>query len=210
LTGDVGRGCGDASRALLFLQFQLRPPLHARRESAGMTLPPLPAGFNPMAWYKRPWYNQKPCERRWVVCVAQQRQFGDMAMRTKFSLSFEDAQTIAAACLEAAQQHDVQVSVAVVDDAGVLLHFSHMDGARAYTVELASQKARTSANVGVPTGVIEAMYRERPGQSRESNVGRGGVPVQYKGQCAGAVGVSGAKPEVDEIIAQAGVAVLTA
>jgi glc operon protein GlcG len=133
-----------------------------------------------------------------------------MAMRTKFSLPFEDAQTVATACLEAARHHEVEVSIAVVDDAGVLLHFSRMDGARAYTVEIASQKARTSASVGVPTSVIEAMYRERPAPSRESNVGRGGVPVPYQGQCAGAVGVSGATPEIDEIIAQAGVAVLTA
>jgi glc operon protein GlcG len=84
-----------------------------------------------------------------------------------------------------------------------------MDGARAYTVEIASQKARTSASVGVPTSVIEAMYRERPAQSRESNVGRGGLPVRYQGQCAGAVGVSGATPEIDDIIAHAGIAVLT-
>ena len=131
-------------------------------------------------------------------------------MRPKFSLSFEDARTVAAACLEAARQNDVEVSIAVVDDAGVLLQLSRMDGARAYTVELASKKARTSASVGVPTGVIEAMSRERPGQARESNVGRGGVPVQYRGQCAGAVGVSGAKPEIDEMIAQAGIAGLTA
>ena len=133
-----------------------------------------------------------------------------MAMRPKFSLSFEDAQTVAAACLQAARQHEVEVSIAVVDESGVLLHFSRMDGARAYTVELASQKARTSASVGVPTSVVEAMVRERPGQSREANVGRGGVPAQYRGQCAGAVGISGAKPEIDEMIAQAGIAVLTA
>ncbi len=82
--------------------------------------------------------------------------------------------------------------------------------ARPYTVELASHKARASASVGVPTSVIEAMSRERPGQTREANVGPGGVPVHYRGQCAGAVGVSGAKPEVDETIAQAGIAVLTA
>jgi glc operon protein GlcG len=133
-----------------------------------------------------------------------------MAMRTKFSLSFEDAETVAAACLEAARQHDAAVSVALVDDAGVLLQFSRMDGARAYTVELASQKARTSANVGVPTGVIEAMHRERAAPSREPGAGRGGVPVRHAEQCAGAVGVSGASPELDEIIAQAGIAVLTA
>jgi glc operon protein GlcG len=131
-----------------------------------------------------------------------------MAMRNKFSLSFEDAQTVAAACLAAARQHDVEVSIAVVDDAAVLLHFCRMDGARPFTVEIASQKARTSANVGVPTSVIEMMVRENPAQSRESNVGRGGVPVRYREQCAGAVGVSGAKPEIDETIAQAGVAAL--
>jgi glc operon protein GlcG len=131
-----------------------------------------------------------------------------MAMRPKFSLSFEDARTVATACLEAARQHDVEVSVAVVDDCGALLCFFRMDGARAYTVELASQKARTSASVGVPTGVIEAM--SRAGHSRELNASQGGVPVPYRGQCAGAVGVSGAKPEIDEMIAQAGVAVVTA
>jgi glc operon protein GlcG len=131
--------------------------------------------------------------------VAQQRQIGDMAMRARFSLSFEDARTVAAACLEAARQHDAEVSVAVVDDAGVLLHFSRMDGARAYTVELASRKARSSASVGVPTSVIKAI-----------DAGRGGFPVLHEGHCAGAVGISGAKPEIDEIIAQAGIAVLAA
>jgi uncharacterized protein GlcG (DUF336 family) len=142
--------------------------------------------------------------------VARQRLFGETAMRSKFSLSFEDAQTVAAACLRAGRQHEVEISVAVVDESGALVCFSRMDGARAYTVELASQKARTSASVGVPTGVIEAMHPERPGQALEAKVGRGGVPIQYRMQCAGAVGVSGAKPEIDEMIAQAGIAVLTA
>jgi glc operon protein GlcG len=131
-------------------------------------------------------------------------------MRSKFSLTFEEARTVTSACLQAARQHEVAVSVAVVDESGALLHFSRMDGARAYTVELASRKARTAASVGVPTGVIEAMSRERPGQAGEANVGHGGVPVQHQGQCAGAVGVSGAKPEIDESIARAGIAVLAA
>ena len=130
-------------------------------------------------------------------------------MRTKFSLSFEDAQTVVAACLEAARRHDVAVSVALVDDAGVLLQFSRMDGARAYTVELAAQKARTSASVTVPTSVIEAMQRERAVPSREPGAGRGGVPIHHEGQCAGAVGISGATPELDELIAEAGIAELT-
>ncbi len=131
-------------------------------------------------------------------------------MLTKFSLSFEEAQIAAAACLEAARRRDASVTVAVVDDAGVLLHLSRIDGARAYTVELATQKARMSANVGVPTGVIEAMARDRPAPAGHSGVGRGGVPVRHHGQCAGAIGVSGAAPEIDEMIAQEGIAVLEA
>ena len=42
-------------------------------------------------------------------------------MRSKFSLTFEEAQTVAAACLQAARQHEVEVSIAVVDESGALL-----------------------------------------------------------------------------------------
>ena len=100
--------------------------------------------------------------------------FAGILKRPRFCLSFADARTVAAACLETARQHQVGVSIAVVDDAGALLCFSRMDGARACTVELACQKARTSASVDVPTGVVEAMARERQGQFRESNAGRDG------------------------------------
>ncbi len=50
-------------------------------------------------------------------------------MRSKSSLTFEEAQTVARACLQAARQHEVEVSIAVVDDTGALLYFSRMDGA---------------------------------------------------------------------------------
>jgi glc operon protein GlcG len=39
---------------------------------------------------------------------------------------------------------------------------------------------------------------------------RGGIPFLYQGKPAGAVGVSGAQPEIDDAIAAAGIAVLTA
>ncbi len=112
-------------------------------------------------------------------------------MRSKFSLTFEEARTVTSACLQAARQHEVAVSVAVVDESGTLLHFSRMNGARAYTVELASRKARTAASVGVPTGVIEAMSRERPGQAGEANVGPGG---EYQSSIKSSVPVRSACP----------------
>jgi glc operon protein GlcG len=145
------------------------------------------------------------CGWRWVVRVALQRQFGDMAMRTKPSLSFQVAQVVADACLEAARRHDVTVSIAVVDEAGGLLHFGRMDGARAYTIELAAQKARVAASIGVPTSVLEDLHKAAPGQVGAPAAGRGGVPVLHEGVCAGAVGVSGAKPDIDDMIAAQGV-----
>lgn len=122
-------------------------------------------------------------------------------MRSRFSLDFSDAQAIAAACLESAAQQRVAVSIAIVDCAGDLLQFSRMDGARGYSVDLATKKARAAANVGVPTAIIAAM--SGPGADA---VKAGGVPILHQGQCVGAIGISGAQTAVDESIAAAGIA----
>ncbi len=130
-------------------------------------------------------------------------------MRVKPSLDIDDAETIAAAARLAAQQQGAAVSIAVVDEAGALLHFQRLDGARAYSVDLAIRKARTAAAVGVPTWVLEAMVRERPMQGQDVLAVAGGAPVILGGGCAGAIGVSGATAEIDEAIAGAGRAGLT-
>jgi glc operon protein GlcG len=141
--------------------------------------------------------------------VAQQRQFNwRLAMQTKPTLDSADAQTLAAGCLESASRLGVSVSIAVVDEAGKLIHFIRMDGARAYTADLAIRKAQSSAAVGVPTSMLEALARERPMQDVIAL--RGGIPVLFEGKSAGAVGVSGAKPEIDDAIATAGIAAMTA
>lgn len=126
-------------------------------------------------------------------------------MQSRFSLDFADAQAIAAACLESAARQGVAVSIAIVDGAGDLLQFSRMDGARTYTVDLATKKARAAANVGVATAIIAAM--SGPGAD---SVKAGGLPILHQGQCVGAVGISGAQTAVDEAIAAAGVAALGA
>lgn len=125
-------------------------------------------------------------------------------MQTRFSLDFADAQAIAAACLESAARQGVAVSIAIVDGAGDLLQFSRMDGARAYTVDLATKKARTAAQVGVATAIIAAM--SGPG----TDVKAGGLPILHAGQCVGAVGISGAQTPVDEAIAAEGIAAVSA
>jgi glc operon protein GlcG len=129
-------------------------------------------------------------------------------MRMKPTLSLDDAETLAVACLDAARKCEASVCVAVVDEAGSLLNLVRMDGARGYTVELATRKARTAASIGVSTEVIEHLHGDKPMQSRDFIALRGGVPILHDGACAGAVGVSGAKPEIDVLVASAGIAAL--
>ena len=124
-------------------------------------------------------------------------------MRTKLSLTLEDAQPMMAAALRAAETMGRAVSVAIVDDAGDLLAFARLTGARGYTIDLATRKARAAASVGAPTVIIAA-------RSAEYTAGQGGLPVMMEGACAGAIGVSGALPEEDDEIGAAGIAALSA
>jgi glc operon protein GlcG len=129
-------------------------------------------------------------------------------MRNVLSLSFEDARKIAEACIDAARRRDSAVSIAVADHAGCLLHFSRMDAARMHTIDLACSKARIAAQVGVPTVAIEHSFAQRNVPPPAGFPGAGGFPVLRDGECAGALGVSGASAEIDDLIAKAGLATL--
>ena len=128
-------------------------------------------------------------------------------MHFKPSLDFSSAKKLLSAAVGAASERGVAVSIAVVDEAGELLAFSRMDGARSYTVELASEKARGAAKLSLPTAVLESQGRRTASGNPWM---RGGKPVLCDSQCAGAIGVSGAKPEVDEEIVEWALASLDA
>jgi uncharacterized protein GlcG (DUF336 family) len=124
-------------------------------------------------------------------------------------LTADDAERALRASLAAARAAGVAVTIAIVDAAGVLLALSRMDGARAYTVDLASRKARTAAAVGVGTAVLAALYKDKPPPAEMMTM-PGGIPVLSDKLTAGAIGVSGATTEMDESIAAAGLAALAA
>src|SRR3569623_1523294 len=126
-------------------------------------------------------------------------------MRSRISLDQQDAARLATACIVEATRRDASVSVAVVDDAGVLLHFVRMDGARAHTVDLASRKARSAAGAAVSTRMIDQALKAGLIGNVEP-VGWGGVPISVNGACAGAIGISGAASDLDEDLATLAVA----
>ena len=131
-------------------------------------------------------------------------------MRSKTTLTAEDAANIIAAAKAEAMVKGWNVSIAVVDDAGMLIHLERMDGAGPQSPEVATLKARTSALSGAPTKALEDIVKERPAVALFP--GRlpvqGGVPVLHNGECVGAIGVSGVKSHEDEVVANAGLAAL--
>jgi len=129
-------------------------------------------------------------------------------MQTKAALSRDDVARILTAAREEAVRNGWAVSIAVVDDGGHPLALERLDGCAPIGAYICVEKARTSA-LG---------RRESKGYEDMINGGRnaflsvpvmtgmleGGVPVVVGGQVAGAVGVSGVKPDQDAQVARAG------
>src|SRR5574339_117901 len=110
------------------------------------------------------------------------------------TLTLDAARRIAAAAEAEARKNNWAVSVAVVDDAGHLMLFHRLDGAKLVATDIAIRKART------------AVYFQGPTKSLEEEVagGRtallpidgfmpleGGIPLIVEGVLVGAIGVSG-------------------
>jgi uncharacterized protein GlcG (DUF336 family) len=132
-------------------------------------------------------------------------------MRTKTCLTSADVKKMLAACVAEAQANKWNVSVAIVDDAGLLLGFERMDGAAAITATVAPGKAQCSALTRQPSRYWEERIKERPAFARfpAGLPLQGAVPIIHDGDCLGAIGVSGVQSAQDEQIAQAGLAALT-
>lgn len=133
-------------------------------------------------------------------------------MKTKPTLTLDDARRIAHAAEAEAHKNGWAVSIAVVDDGGHLLWFQRLDGAAPISAQISVAKASTSA-----LGRRESKgYEDMINQGRTSFLSapglsgmlEGGVPIVVEGQHVGAVGVSGVKSVEDAQIARAGIAAL--
>jgi uncharacterized protein GlcG (DUF336 family) len=125
------------------------------------------------------------------------------------TLTLEAARRVAAAAEAEAKRNNWSVSIAVLDEAGHLVVFHRMDGAKLVATDIAIRKART------------AVYFQGPTKGLEDEVsgGRtallpiegfmpleGGVPLIVDDVLVGAIGVSGVTGAQDAQCAQAGAA----
>lgn len=129
-------------------------------------------------------------------------------MRKKSCLTSDDAAKMMAACVAAAKKNQWNVSIAIVDEHGVLLRFERMDGAALSSAEVCVAKARTAAIWRRPTKFWEDRVTERPPLLKMPNnlPVQGGVPGVHDGDVVGAIGVSGVRSDQDEEVALAGLA----
>lgn len=122
-------------------------------------------------------------------------------------LNLAAAERIAAAAVAKAREQNLTVSIAIVDEAGRLMHFQRMDGTPNSSVEVAIGKAVHAADYRRDSGfhqklleggnnVVLALPRSLPIE--------GGVRLLLDTQVVGAIGVSGAQAAQDGQIAQAG------
>ena len=132
-------------------------------------------------------------------------------MKTKFELSLIDAKLIAKAAAEEALRQDWRVVIAIVDDAGLLVYLERLDGAQPASSDIAQHKAKAAALFKRPTKALEEVVangRVALLSLPHMTPVEGGLPLIYKGQVVGAIGISGVQSAQDAQIAAAGAAIL--
>jgi glc operon protein GlcG len=127
-------------------------------------------------------------------------------------LSLSDANQVIEKAHARAAQIGVKVTVAIVDEGGLLIALGRMDGATPLSPQLAEAKAVGAAMMLRDGAALAQMAQDRPGffsaVDRLVRVplipGLGSLPLKRDGKIVGAIGVSGARPEQDLDCAEAG------
>jgi glc operon protein GlcG len=127
-------------------------------------------------------------------------------------LTLEEAQQVIARAQTKARDSGIRVTVAVVDEGGLLVALARMDGAPPLSPQVAEAKAVGAAMLYRDGAGLADLAKDRPGffsvVDRLVRVpivpGLGSVLIRRDGRVLGAVGVSGGKPEQDLECAEAG------
>ena len=136
------------------------------------------------------------------------------ALDTKPILSLELAKQMADACEAKAKAEGWNLNIAIVDAGADLILFRRMANAYLGSIDIALNKAKTSARLPFPTRAIaNIVYGEDgkggavPGLVHVADVMAfpGGLPIKAGDVLIGAIGTSGATGDQDEICAQVGI-----
>ncbi len=122
-------------------------------------------------------------------------------------LNLAAIKTMVAGAEAEAKRQNVEVTICIVDESGNLLFLQKADAASLNTIQWAQKKARHAAFYRAPS-------KDGADALKKGNVevlafpdffpNQGGLPIKVDGQTLGGIAASGAKSEIDEAIAQAG------
>lgn len=134
-------------------------------------------------------------------------------MYTSTNLSLSDAQKIINAILAELVKENLGAAIAVVDGHGELIAFARTDTCPLPSIQIAQNKAFSSARQRQESAVIGHKAREKNypvsnfGDHRFVGWG-GGVPIVLDGAIIGGIGVSGLPEEQDIVLAKMGAALI--
>jgi uncharacterized protein GlcG (DUF336 family) len=127
-------------------------------------------------------------------------------------VTLDVAKQLVAAAEEKAEEIDVPMCIAVMNEGGNLVAFHRMDDALLASISISQNKAYTAVSLKLDTETVWEV--SQPGESLyglgNTNEGRiitfgGGIPLESDGDVVGAVGVSGGSAEEDVTVASAAV-----
>jgi uncharacterized protein GlcG (DUF336 family) len=127
-------------------------------------------------------------------------------------LTLHEAQDVIARAHAKATELGIRVTVAVVDEGGLLIALGRMDGAIPLSPQIAESKAVGATMLGRDGAGLAELSKDRPGFFSVADrlmrlpivPGLGSALIKRGDRLQGAVGVSGGRPEQDLECAEAG------
>ena len=127
-------------------------------------------------------------------------------------ISLDRAEAVIHTAVAEAKKRNWKMNVAVVDSGGNLVAFQRMDGAMLASIQIAQHKARAAATFRRPTKIFEdginLMHLNYLLAFDDVIASRGGIPLIDRGAIIGAIGCSGGTDSQDEVVGEAGAAVI--
>jgi glc operon protein GlcG len=126
-------------------------------------------------------------------------------IRNTLQITYAAARLGVDAAMQEAERLGVPQNISITDAAGNLIAFARMDDARTLARHSSFSKARTAASLGFPSGQLPQQFGVELALAtgnRSINL-KGGLPIVYREQIIGAVGVSSGADDEDIAVATA-------
>jgi uncharacterized protein GlcG (DUF336 family) len=125
------------------------------------------------------------------------------------NVTLDQARKVSAAAEAEARRNGWPMAIAVVDNAGMLVSFQRIDNTQTASVQVAVDKAVSSAIYRRPSKVFQDGLAGggaglRLLNLRGASTVEGGLPLYIDGKIVGGIGVSGMAADQDGVVAKAG------